>query len=969
MMMNRRGLPQQQHSAAVAATTNTASSVSDAATTPTTSALLNESRQLLLKQQLKLQLNLNVSEMMDNLRRSVDNDYNNKQQKQQQQQQYDGDLNWNRNLSLTRVQEEEQQQHDSNIIVSRRRGTTMVAADREVMVTTTSKAYNATANNAKARNAPTTTDAAAVTTSIGAAVTLATTSFASATVAGVTVTTLMTSTSLSLSSSAAAAGTTTTTTTTATAATTYTSLTQKQPLNTALAKFNRIIDNTVPVINNYQQPSPLQVADSITKSQQQHPQEQQHIVGMPILSDSLKRRLASHHYTDLVVNNSKINFSYEDRRTNVEATTTTAATFTTTTTSQPQSLSRTTTATTTTATTTDSSSLISLESITTMPKKVSMEDEYDEDGASSDWKRNDVHYLLKQLNSFSDIEEIEIVDMKQKQRQQQQKLIIREQEHQLQQHLHLPNAVVQPLTQSQTEIAASAHLLEAKNLTVALPPTPPEQYVTNASSNIIAQSHSYAYTTTTPSISSSSTYHTHPPVSSLPQYISSYSAHISELTQHSGSGIVADSEHELEQQQRHDAAAAAVTHMESKQHSTSPLVDSPTATSLVIYSPSSQSHKGIRRYASLNQQQSPDEDEDSHLHHHYHQRQHQCFHPQHHHHHHTHHHPFTHTSARLTHEHYSEGSILDSAVAARAAAACDPLALQQFVDDYIFQSCHYLETNNFAANYCTAMVESSSHEFRPSTTTTTRTSNEEYDDEECYVEDHSSAHSFELHECEPPTVICKAPAPLAADNTLLAQPQPMRSSMRHLAPITSMPTAPQATPPQYTMETRLCSSGVQTDLTASSLAQSFSLSSSTSSSSSTEQRKRKQPIFKCCYTPLDRWREKRQQQQQIELKKRTKTVVAEHQQLTAHTNASHDSKAAATTSTTTITTRSCLKNTKVSVMAVSGGGSSMAGVSGSSGIHNATTTTTTTTTLSSAAAIVVHSQHHSLPTKNAPYAV
>jgi len=36
---------------------------------------------------------------------------------------------------------------------------------------------------------------------------------------------------------------------------------------------------------------------------------------------------------------------------------------------------------------------------------------HDEDNQT---KRNDVHYLLKQLNSFSDIEEIEIVDMKQR---------------------------------------------------------------------------------------------------------------------------------------------------------------------------------------------------------------------------------------------------------------------------------------------------------------------------------------------------------------------------------------------------------------------------------------------------------------------------------------------------------------------------------------------------------------------------
>ncbi|XP_073827102.1 uncharacterized protein [Musca autumnalis] len=1037
MMMNsRRGL--QQHVAATAASTSDA-----AATTPTTSALLNESRQLLLKQQLKLQLNLNVSEMMDNLRRSVDNDYNNKQP----QQQFDGDLNWNRNLSLTRVQKEVGQQHVSS------RGVT--AADRELrLTTTTSKAYNATANNAKARIAArhaiaadageqqgsdengqnkldtvttvpqlqqkfnkfniiadeittattTTDDAAAIVTSesaAAAAVTLATTTRSFTSADGVAVTTLMSSTSLSLSSSAAAVAARTTTTT---AATTYTSLTQKQPLNTALAKFNRIIDNTVPVINNYQQQqqqSPLQVADSITRSQQQqlqqqHPHEQQqqqhHIVGMPILSDSLKRRLASHHYTDLVVNNSKINFSYD--RTNVEATTTTATTNNTktTTSQQPsQSLSRTTT------TTTDSSSLISLESITTMPKKVLMEVEDDDGATSSDWKRNDVHYLLKQLNSFSDIEEIEIVDMKQKQRQQQQqKLIIREQqqqqrEHQQQQQFMLSKAAVQSMTQSQAEIVASTshHLVEAKNLTVALPPTPPEQYVTNASSNIIAQSHATCSSSTS-----------HPPVSSLPQYISSYSAHFSELTQHSQSRVHGDhdSEHDIEQrhQQRHDDVCYDATthhHMESKQHSSppsspaGPLVDSPTATSLVIYSPSSQSHKGIRRYASLNQQQQSQDydDDDSQMHSHYHQRQHQCFHPQHHHHHHSHHHPFTQTSARLTHEHYSEGSILDSAVAARAAAACDPLALQQFVDDYIFQSCHYLETNNFAANYCTAMVESSSHEFRPSTTTTTRTSNEEYDDEECYVEDHSSAHSFELHECEPPTVICKAPAPLlGAETSLLAQP--MRSSMRHLAPITTMPTAQATTAPPpalYTMETRLCSSGVQTDLTASSLAQSFSLSSS--SSSSTEQRKRKQPIFKCCYTPLDRWREKRQQQQQIELKKRTKTVVSERQLTTnshntAITSSSHPGSKGLTATTTTTTTKSCLKNTRVSVLAGGGVGegvlgsfNSMAGVSTSSsaaGVLNAiTNTTTTTTTLSSSAAIVVHSQHHSLPTKNAPYAV
>lgn len=129
---------------------------------------------------------------------------------------------------------------------------------------------------------------------------------------------------------------------------------------------------------------------------------------------------------------------------------------------------------------------------------------------------------------------------------------------------------------------------------------------------------------------------------------------------------------------------------------------------------------------------------------------------------------------------------------------------QHQFDDYLFESCHYLETNYFAATYRTAMVESSSHEFRPST--------------------NSSSNSFELHEMEPPSVICKA-----------APPPP-----------------PPAAPPEYRqLETRLTTSGVQTELTAESLAK---LSNSTSSSST-----RAPPFFRCCYTPIDRWREKRQQ--------------------------------------------------------------------------------------------------------------
>ncbi|SPP81800.1 Hypothetical predicted protein [Drosophila guanche] len=138
------------------------------------------------------------------------------------------------------------------------------------------------------------------------------------------------------------------------------------------------------------------------------------------------------------------------------------------------------------------------------------------------------------------------------------------------------------------------------------------------------------------------------------------------------------------------------------------------------------------------------------------------------------------------------------------SSTASSVRLQQF-DDYLFESCHYLETNYFAATYRTAMVESSSHEFRPST--------------------NSSSNSFELHEMEPPSVICKAGAPLAT-------------------------TPPPQYQYQYQAESRLTTSGVQTELTVESLAK---LSNSASSSSST----RAPPFFRCCYTPIDRWRERR----------------------------------------------------------------------------------------------------------------
>ncbi|EDW25464.1 GL26608 [Drosophila persimilis] len=141
------------------------------------------------------------------------------------------------------------------------------------------------------------------------------------------------------------------------------------------------------------------------------------------------------------------------------------------------------------------------------------------------------------------------------------------------------------------------------------------------------------------------------------------------------------------------------------------------------------------------------------------------------------------------------------------SSAASSVRLQQF-DDYLFESCHYLETNYFAATYRTAMVESSSHEFRPST--------------------NSSSNSFELHEMEPPSVICKAGAPLAA-------------------------TPPPLYQYQYQAETRLTTSGVQTELTVESLAKLSNSASASSSSSSA----RAPPFFRCCYTPIDRWRERR----------------------------------------------------------------------------------------------------------------
>lgn len=407
--------------------------------------------------------------------------------------------------------------------------------------------------------------------------------------------------------------------------------------STALAKFNRIIDSTMPATNYYQH----------HLQQQQAYESMQHAtcagaVPPATLSDALQQRLAL-VYPDIVSTDSqtkKINFA-----TATPAAAATAAAKTTTTTAQtakPKAKVKG-----KSGTAHDRSRKTRAE-IATEVEAATLTAAAAATAPSNDdnqMKRNDVHYLLKQLNSFSDIEEIEIVDMEQRQRQ------LDEQQQQQQQHM--------------------------------------------------------------------------------------------------GHGV-------------------------EKAHS-------PTAQSLVITSPSSLSHKGIRRYASLHQQQCTQYPLDS-----------------------------------------------DEAI---DSVDQQQYLLQQF-DDYLFQSCHYLETNYFAANYRTAMVESSSHEFRPSTTTTTTTGTS--------AASVSSEQSLELHETEPPSVICKAPPPPAPTT-----PTPSVTGV-------DVPT----TPLRYGMQARLTSSGVQTELTATSLTEASLIKSSSSSASSEEQRRRA-PFFKCCYTPIDRWREKR----------------------------------------------------------------------------------------------------------------
>ncbi|XP_020717802.1 uncharacterized protein LOC110117531 [Ceratitis capitata] len=430
--------------------------------------------------------------------------------------------------------------------------------------------------------------------------------------------------------------------------------------STALAKFNRIIDNTMPATNYYQHHLP----------QEQMSESMKHAPGIgtaspAVLSDALQQRLAL-VYPDIVSTDSqpkKINFT---TATAVAAAAAAAAAGTTSTTTaqaaKPKAKVKGKSAATHDRLRVTRAGMSAEEEAANLKAAAAVTAPSDDD---NQMKRNDVHYLLKQLNSFSDIEEIEIVDMEQRQRQ------LDEQ---------------QQLAQQQQQIAQQ------------------QQYM--------------------------------------------------------GHGV-------------------------DKSHS-------PTAQSLVIISPSSLSHKGIRRYASLHQQQCTQYTLDS-----------------------------------------------DEAI---DTVEQQQYLLQQF-DDYLFQSCHYLETNYFAANYRTAMVESSSHEFRPSTTTTTGTS----------AASVSSEQSLELHETEPPSVICKAPPPVPA-----SPPTTIAVAATKTTPLTDNGAAASTsvTPKRYGMQARLTSSGVQTELTATSLTEA-SLAKSTSSSASSEEQRRRAPFFKCCYTPIDRWREKR----------------------------------------------------------------------------------------------------------------
>ncbi|GBP10904.1 hypothetical protein EVAR_71918_1 [Eumeta japonica] len=316
----------------------------------------------------------------------------------------------------------------------------------------------------------------------------------------------------------------------------------------------------------------------------------------------------------------------------------------------------------------------------------------DEDAQQSE--RNDVHYLLKQLNSFSDIEEIEIVDMKQKQRQLLEQQPYNKEKNYIMAYNQQQHHVAVTSEQQHEERETCLNFTEYQHVERIK-----QQHVVDTSK-------------------------------SLPQHASTDQLFVLETQMQASDQtpiVTKSSEYHVDDSQQLVAVGMQTYTTESKQHYQTTAITSPTATSLVICSPSSQSHKGIRRYASQEEHAAAAVTS-------YHPYQHQHYHQQPHHHH-------NHYHVHLPHEHCSEGSMLNSAAA--QAASDNPLILQQFVDDYIFQSCHYLETNNFVANYRTAMVESSSHEFRPSTTTTTRTSNEEFYEEEAdYIEDHSSAHSF-----------------------------------------------------------------------------------------------------------------------------------------------------------------------------------------------------------------------------------
>lgn len=181
-------------------------------------------------------------------------------------------------------------------------------------------------------------------------------------------------------------------------------------------------------------------------------------------------------------------------------------------------------------------------------------------------------------------------------------------------------------------------------------------------------------------------------------------------------------------------------------------------------------------------------------------------------------------------------------------------------DDYMFQSSDYLESKCFSKTVTAAIAGSSSHEFRASTSTgsmlATMSSNQ------------SSKSSHSSTTGNVATAITVSPT-IITDRSIVNT-----DSRGYTVPQNNAASAPTseyfisneaATSPPVTLycaRSRLVgdinsSSSkvvIKTELSSSSTLSSVKNPSSANSSLGDERRK---PFFKCCYTPLDRWREKR----------------------------------------------------------------------------------------------------------------